>query len=477
MTVDVKLFFSSELLDWYRRNKRDLPWRQSKDPYRVWVSEIMLQQTRVDTVIPYYERFMDKFPTIKALAGAPESEVLKMWEGLGYYSRARNLQAGAREVMALYGGAVPDDAPSVAALKGVGPYTKGAIMSIAFNRPEPAVDGNVMRVLSRYFCLEEDIAKARTRVNIEVLAASLIPEGAAGDFNQGLMELGALVCTPKSPGCLTCPVMAHCAGRLAGRELELPIKTKAKPPRPEQRFAAIVEGAGEYAGKVLVRQRPETGLLASMWELPHVLVPGGSGPAAAQAEQPQRGRGRKRAAAAYAAAAAPLGAGGADAAAGGQASAAVRAATAEPAATAAPAPEQAERMALLCRSLAEETRLLVRPRRWWMEAEHVFSHIIWDVQVYLADFGFVLEHNANQAEVLAAAESSGVYRTRQSSDALKASGSAEDQQLDSDRTCLDSHVNEQLPEGYRWIGLEDMRELAFPNVFLRILREYWEERD
>jgi A/G-specific adenine glycosylase len=185
---DVKQFFSSELLSWYRLIKRDLPWRINSDPYRVWVSEIMLQQTRVDTVIPYYNTFMSKFPTVQALAEAPETEVLKCWEGLGYYSRARNLQAGAKEVVERYGGIVPDDKASVAGLKGVGPYTTGAIMSIAFNRPEPAVDGNVMRVLSRYFCLEEDIAKPATRIGIEKLAASLIPEGAAGDFNQALME-------------------------------------------------------------------------------------------------------------------------------------------------------------------------------------------------------------------------------------------------------------------------------------------------
>ncbi|MBO7743719.1 A/G-specific adenine glycosylase, partial [Paenibacillus sp. MWE-103] len=273
VTTEAAAYFSEELLHWYLANKRDLPWRMNRDPYRVWVSEIMLQQTRVDTVIPYYERFMAKFPTAAALAEAPEPEVLKCWEGLGYYSRARNLQAGAKEVVARHGGAVPDDRDAVAALRGVGPYTTGAIMSIAFNRPEPAVDGNVMRVLSRYFCLEEDIAKPSTRVGIEKLAASLIPEGAAGDFNQALMELGALVCTPKSPGCLTCPVMRHCEGRMAGKEHELPVKSKAKPPRRETRIAALVAGSGANAGKLLVRRRPDSGLLAQMWELPHVLAP------------------------------------------------------------------------------------------------------------------------------------------------------------------------------------------------------------
>ncbi|MGG6312590.1 A/G-specific adenine glycosylase [Paenibacillus macerans] len=272
-----KVFFSTELLVWYERSKRDLPWRRHRDPYYIWVSEIMLQQTRVDTVIPYFQRFIERFPTLKDLAEAPEEDVLKCWEGLGYYSRARNLQAAAKQVVERHGGAVPDDKAEVSALKGVGPYTTGAILSIAFNRPEPAVDGNVMRVLSRYFLIEEDIMKAGTRTLMEELAAELIPEGRASDFNQALMELGALVCTPKSPQCLICPVMARCAGRLEGAEARLPVKTKAKPPRPEYRLAALVEGGGELTGRVLVRRRPDTGLLARMWELPHIpadAVPG-----------------------------------------------------------------------------------------------------------------------------------------------------------------------------------------------------------
>ncbi|WP_036584638.1 A/G-specific adenine glycosylase, partial [Paenibacillus darwinianus] len=309
------------MLAWYRANKRQLPWRENRNPYRIWVSEIMLQQTRVDTVIPYFLRFIERFPTLQALAEAPEPEVLKCWEGLGYYSRARNLQAGAQQVVQLYDGIVPNDKAAVSGLKGVGPYTAGAILSIAFDRPEPAVDGNVMRVLSRYFLLEEDIAKPSTRAGIERLAASLIPDGAAGDFNQAIMELGALVCTPKSPGCLLCPVMAHCSGRAAGRETELPLKSKAKPPRPELRLAALIEGSGEREGQVLVRKRPDTGLLARMWELPHVQL------------------------------------------------------LAEPANAAG----DETRMGVLVRALAADARLLVRPRRLWMAAEHVFSHIRWDV--------------------------------------------------------------------------------------------------
>jgi len=266
-------YFRTELLAWFDVYKRDLPWRQSKDPYRIWVSEIMLQQTRVDTVIPYYERFMDKFPTLETLADAPEDEVLKSWEGLGYYSRARNLQTAVREVSELYGGIVPNDPSEIATLRGVGPYTAGAILSIAYNRPEPAVDGNVMRVLSRFFLIEEDIAKPATRIKMEKLIRQIIPENRAGDFNQALMELGALVCTPKSPQCLTCPVMEKCEGRLKGKETELPLKKKAKPPRREFRAVVLIEGTGEHRGKVLIRKRPDRGLLAGMWELPHVLLP------------------------------------------------------------------------------------------------------------------------------------------------------------------------------------------------------------
>ncbi|NIK70925.1 A/G-specific adenine glycosylase [Paenibacillus sp. BK720] len=389
---EAKAYFSRELLAWYRRIKRDLPWRMNQDPYRVWVSEIMLQQTRVDTVIPYYERFMNKFPTVRALAEAPEPEVLKCWEGLGYYSRARNLHAGAREVVERYGGAVPDDKAAVAGLKGVGPYTTGAIMSIAFNRPEPAVDGNVMRVLSRYFCLEDDIAKPATRVGIEKLAVSLIPEGAAGDFNQALMELGALVCTPKSPSCLPCPVMEHCEARLAGRETELPMKTKAKPPRPEKRVAAIIAGTGANEGKILVRQRPETGLLAKMWELPHLLVP-------KEHEKIIDAAGETD---------------GSTAAAG----------------------------EWLTRSMEEETGLLIRPERWFMDADHVFSHIHWKMRIYLADLGT----HAGTAEAI------GASLAAESAAAYEAGG---------------------MQREYRWIGPEDMDTLAFPNLFIRILREYW----
>lgn len=267
-----KTFFAEQLLRWFKENKRDLPWRKDKNPYHIWVSEIMLQQTQVKTVIPYFERFIDSFPTVDDLAAASEEEVLKHWEGLGYYSRARNLHEAVREVQEVYGSVVPDNPEQIAKLKGIGPYTKGAILSIAFNQPEPAVDGNVMRVLSRYYLIRDDITKHQTRRAMEQLVREIIPHGQAGDFNEALMELGALVCTPRNPQCETCPVKAKCAARLSGEQLALPVKKRGKPPRIEQRLVALVEGQGEQTGRFLVRQRAETGLLARMWELPHVLI-------------------------------------------------------------------------------------------------------------------------------------------------------------------------------------------------------------
>lgn len=261
-------FFPVNLLSWYEENRRDLPWRRTRDPYRIWVSEVMLQQTRVETVIPYYHRFIEKFPSLQALADAPEEEVLKAWEGLGYYARARNLQAAVREVRESYGGVVPAEKESISSLKGVGSYTSGAILSIAYNQPEAAVDGNVMRVLSRFFLIENDIARPGTRTIMERLAKDLIPPGRASDFNQALMELGAIVCTPKTPYCLTCPVMEKCGARLNGMEQSLPVKAKAKAPRPERRIAALIEWS-DRPGLFLIRQRPPQGLLAGMWELPH----------------------------------------------------------------------------------------------------------------------------------------------------------------------------------------------------------------
>ncbi|MDQ0430561.1 A/G-specific adenine glycosylase [Planomicrobium stackebrandtii] len=256
--------FQHDLISWFAAEKRDLPWRRTADPYQIWISEIMLQQTRVDTVIPYYKRFIEKFPTLNDLAEADEQILLKQWEGLGYYSRARNLQAGVKEVAENYGGIVPDNRKEISSLKGVGPYTAGAVLSIAYGVPEHAVDGNVMRVLSRILLIEEDIAKPKTRKIFEEAVTEIISHEDPSSFNQGLMELGALICTPTSPKCLLCPVREHCAAFHEGRQHDLPIKTKAKKTKSLQ-YAMIAIRSND---KLLMEQRPATGLLANMWQFP-----------------------------------------------------------------------------------------------------------------------------------------------------------------------------------------------------------------
>ncbi|UFU00069.1 A/G-specific adenine glycosylase [Radiobacillus kanasensis] len=262
--VDIPTF-RDELISWFESEMRDLPWRKNQDPYKVWVSEIMLQQTKVDTVIPYFNRFIDQFPTVHDLAEAEEQQVLKAWEGLGYYSRARNLQNAVREVVTSYEGKVPDDVEQLSSLKGVGPYTQGAILSIAYGQPEPAVDGNVMRVLSRILLIDEDIAKPKTRKIFEALIRELIDPTNPSYFNQGLMELGALVCTPKSPSCLLCPVQEHCEAYKHGRQAELPIKITKKKKTMKRYWTLVIENA---EGHVLIEKRPDSGLLANLWQFP-----------------------------------------------------------------------------------------------------------------------------------------------------------------------------------------------------------------
>jgi A/G-specific adenine glycosylase len=258
--------FQEQLLNWYGENKRTLPWRENQDPYRVWVSEIMLQQTRVDTVIPYFERFTSLFPTLQDLAYADEEKVLKAWEGLGYYSRVRNLQTAVKEVCESYGGKVPDTPRDIAGLKGVGPYTAGAILSIAYGIPEPAVDGNVMRVLSRILLIEEDISKPKTRVLFENAVRELISHEDPSSFNQGMMELGALICTPKSPACLLCPMRELCKGFEEGKQNVLPVKLGKTKVRKAKIAAGILFGKD---GRLLIHKRPSEGLLANMWEFPN----------------------------------------------------------------------------------------------------------------------------------------------------------------------------------------------------------------
>ncbi|GEN55387.1 A/G-specific adenine glycosylase [Halobacillus faecis] len=262
-----KKSYRKDLIHWFKEEQRILPWRENQDPYRVWVSEIMLQQTRVDTVIPYFNHFMDKFPTPDALAQADEQEVLKAWEGLGYYSRARNLQNAVREVVSEYDGVVPADPEELGSLKGVGPYTRGAILSIAYDIPDPAVDGNVMRVLSRILRVEDDISKQSARKLFEELVKELISEEDPSSFNQGLMELGALVCTPKTPSCMLCPVQEHCRAFDEGVETELPVKASKKKQKKSPYLLLLVQNE---KGEVLIEQRPDTGLLASLWQYPMV---------------------------------------------------------------------------------------------------------------------------------------------------------------------------------------------------------------
>jgi A/G-specific adenine glycosylase len=261
--------FQNDLISWFKAEQRDLPWRKDRDPYKVWVSEIMLQQTRVDTVIPYFNRFIDWFPTIDDLAGAEEDKILKAWEGLGYYSRVRNLQSAVREVKEKYNGEVPSTPEEISGLKGVGPYTAGAILSIAYGIPEPAVDGNVMRVLSRILSIWVDIAKPSSRKVFEEAVRELISHEDPSSFNQALMELGALVCTPTSPSCLLCPVREHCQAFEEGVQSELPVKTKKTKTRNVQLAAAVLV---DDNGKILIHKRPSDGLLANLWEFPTVEI-------------------------------------------------------------------------------------------------------------------------------------------------------------------------------------------------------------
>jgi A/G-specific adenine glycosylase len=257
---------ATQLLDWYYKNARDLPWRSDKDAYKIWVSEIMLQQTRVEAVKDYYRRWMERFPTPAILAQASEQEVLHYWQGLGYYSRARNLLAGVREVCAAYGGTVPADEAAIRRLPGVGEYTAGAIVSIAYDRPAPAIDGNVLRIFSRLFCLKEDIARQSTRREVARLVRHHISSQHPGDFNQALMDLGAAICIPLRPRCQLCPLTSLCQAYEQEIQDTLPVRTPKRQPQLVILAAGLVKRNGQY----LVRQRPGTGLLASMWEFPAI---------------------------------------------------------------------------------------------------------------------------------------------------------------------------------------------------------------
>jgi A/G-specific adenine glycosylase len=253
-----------KLIEWFDLNQRNLPWRETSDPYRIWVSEIMLQQTRVDTVIPYYHRFLEAFPDLPSLAEADRQTLMRKWEGLGYYSRARNMQDAARTVVESCDGKLPEEYDQLIRLKGIGPYTAAAISSIAWNHPHAVVDGNVIRVLSRYFGLESEMRSQKSRKEIQEIAQELIDHERPGDFNQALMELGATVCKPANPTCGKCPLAGECrAFRLSATD-RIPYLPKKKP-IPHHTIAVGVVARDE---KLLIALRPEEKMLGGLWEFP-----------------------------------------------------------------------------------------------------------------------------------------------------------------------------------------------------------------
>jgi A/G-specific adenine glycosylase len=250
------------LAHWYARSKRDLPWRNTRDPYKILVSEIMLQQTRARAVIPYYESFLDRFPSARELAEAPEAEVLRFWSGLGYYQRARNLQRAARRIAQ---GGFPEEYAAIRELEGVGDYTAAAVASIAFGKPHAAVDGNVMRVIARLTGDASDIGAPAARARFATVAASLLDRRDPGGFNQAMMELGATICLPRSPLCLLCPVAEECRARALGTQAELPVKLKRIEPKWIQATLLVIERAGKI---LLWRRKADAKRLGGFWELP-----------------------------------------------------------------------------------------------------------------------------------------------------------------------------------------------------------------
>ncbi|MCW5933082.1 MAG: A/G-specific adenine glycosylase [Fimbriimonadia bacterium] len=254
------------LLAWFQQARREMPWRGSTDPYAIWVSEIMLQQTQVATVIPFFQRFIERFPTVESLASAPLEEVLKLWEGLGYYSRARNLRQAAQVVMEQHGGQLPNSADRLRELPGIGAYTAGAIASIAFQKPEPLVDGNVMRVLSRLLWIQGDLKKGANQSLLWQIAGQLVPEDSPGDFNQALMELGSTICSPADPACARCPVSHLCAALKRGEPTAVPEASASKSSQAVTDVSAMVWNGTAF----ILAQRPEQGLWGGLWEFPRL---------------------------------------------------------------------------------------------------------------------------------------------------------------------------------------------------------------
>ena len=262
--------FTRRLLDWFACCARDLPWRRERTPYRAWVVEVMLQQTRAETVVPYYERFLARFPTVQALAEASLEEVLKAWEGLGYYARARHLHAAARQVVAAHDSQLPATFQGLIALPGMGRYIAGAVASIACGQDVAAVDGNARRVLCRAFAVREDVTRPGTQRALEALATGLLPPGRAGAFNEALMELGATVCTPRAPGCDHCPLRDLCVAHAQGDAEALPVRgPRRRIPHYDVAAAVITRAGGEGAGgRLLVAQRKADDMLGGLWEFP-----------------------------------------------------------------------------------------------------------------------------------------------------------------------------------------------------------------
>lgn len=257
--------FQSVFLAWYDQNKRHLPWRENQQPYYVWLSEIMLQQTQVQTVIPYFQRFIATFPDLEALAQADDAVLMKCWEGLGYYSRARNLKKAAQQILTDYQGAFPKTAETLTEIIGIGPYTAGAIASIAFGQAVPAVDGNAYRVFSRLLADDTDISKSNARRHFQDQIQPFIPEKRPGDFNQAVMDLGSSICTTKDPACLLCPLATFCQATQQGTQLNYPVKTKKIKKKKVNLVALVIQ---DDQGAYLMQQRPKTGLLAGLVTFP-----------------------------------------------------------------------------------------------------------------------------------------------------------------------------------------------------------------
>jgi A/G-specific adenine glycosylase len=259
---------TKDLQAWFVKSGRDLPWRRTPDPYAIWISEVMLQQTRVETAVPYYERFIKRFPDVRSLAAASEEEVLRLWEGLGYYSRARHLHQAATQVVARFGGRIPESPDRLQELPGVGRYTAAAVAAIAFGQDTLALDGNLRRVLARLFGIHLDPRSPAGGRELQRHAAAILPRGKASEFNQGLMDLGALICKPRAPACPSCPLARYCLARRRGTQEQLPVRG----PRRSVPDRLAVAAVWEEDGKVLIRRNPSGGLLAGLWGFPGGLL-------------------------------------------------------------------------------------------------------------------------------------------------------------------------------------------------------------